>query len=119
MVVYAPALLRLVYWILFATFAIQIALLRRTPETVTPKPRALASLRPHVALPAAARRISIRVSPVNIAGWALVAFYLSLMPALVWTATGIASPLVGGIVVASLTLSGAAAIVLWRNSPRK
>jgi MFS family permease len=119
LVVYAPEPLKLVYWLLFAAFASQMILLRWMPETVTAKPGALASLKPHVALPAAARRTFIRVSPVNIAGWALGAFYLSLMPSLVRTATGIGSPLVGGIVVASLTLSGAGAILAWRSWPAR
>jgi hypothetical protein len=115
LIVYAPAPLELVYILLLASFAVQAVLLRWMPETVTPKQGAIASLRPHIALPAAARRTFIHVSPVNIAGWALGAFYLSLMPSLVRSATGIASPLVGGIVVASLTLSGAATILMLRN----
>jgi predicted MFS family arabinose efflux permease len=115
LVVYAPEPLKLVYALLLACFAVQLGLLRWMPDTVAKKPGALASLKPHVAVPTAARRTFVRVSPVNIAGWALGAFYLSLVPSLVRTVTGLTSPLVGGVVVASLTLTGAAAILASRN----
>ena len=47
------------------------------------------------------------MTPITIASWALSGFYFSLMPSLVRVATGIASPIVGGIVVSALTCSGA------------
>jgi hypothetical protein len=56
-----------------------------------------------------------RATPVTIATWALGGFYFSLMPALVRVATGVTLPVVGGLVVSALTLSGAIA-VLWLRS---
>jgi MFS family permease len=55
------------------------------------------------------------VTPVNIASWSLGGFYFSLMPAVVRAATGTTLPIVGGLVVATLTFSGAVAVV----APRK
>jgi hypothetical protein len=57
------------------------------------------------------------VTPGNVAVWALGGFYLSLMPSLLRVATNTTSPLIGGIVVATLTLSGAGAIVTLRDWP--
>jgi hypothetical protein len=85
------------------------------PETVTPKPGALASLQPHVSVPAPARRALLQVTPVTIASWALGGFYFSLMPSLVRVATGVTSPIVGGLVVSALTFSGAIAVLSLRN----
>src|SRR5262245_38348254 len=86
------------------------------PETVTPKPGALASLQPHVSIPARARRALLQVTPVTIASWALGGFYFSLMPSLVRVATGVTLPIVGGLVVSALAFSGAIAMLSLRNA---
>jgi hypothetical protein len=52
---------------------------------------------------------------VTIASWALGGFYFSLMPSLVRVATGITLPIVGGLVVGALTLSGAISVLSLRN----
>src|SRR5262249_57268426 len=80
------------------------------PETVTPKPGALASLQPHVSIPAGARRALVQVTPVTIAAWALGGFYFSLMPSLVRVATGVTLPIIGGPVVSALTVHRAVAV---------
>jgi hypothetical protein len=85
------------------------------PETAVSRPGALASLRPRVSVPRQARRALLLATPVNIATWALGGFYFSLMPSLVRLAAGIDSPLIGGVIVATLALSGAAAILLLRH----
>src|SRR5882672_695052 len=85
------------------------------PETVAGKPGVFASLRPRVHVPAQARRALFQVTPVTIASWALGGFYFSLMPLLVRVATGVTLPIVGGLVVAALTFSGAVAVVSLRN----
>jgi hypothetical protein len=54
------------------------------------------------------------VTPVTIASWALGGFYFSLMPSLVRVATGVTLPVVGGLVVSALTLSGALSVLLLR-----
>src|SRR5262252_1135608 len=100
---YAPDPQQLVYAVLLAVSAAEALLLWYMPETVTPKAGALASLRPHVSVPVPARRALVQVTPITIASWALSGFYFSLMPSLVRVATGIASPIVGGLVVSALT----------------
>jgi hypothetical protein len=59
----------------------------------------------------------VQVTPVTIASWALGGFYFSLMPALVRVATGVTLPLVGGLVVSALTLSGALSVLSLRSIP--
>ena len=115
LVSYAPAPTRLVYWVMLAAFLLLAPVIAWMPETVSVRPGALASLRPHVAIPSQAGRAFLLVSPVNVAGWALSGFYLSLMPSLFRVTTGIDSPLVGGTVVASLSFSGAAAAFGWHR----
>jgi MFS family permease len=116
LVTYAPDPQQLVYAVLLALSAVEAAVLWHMPETVTPKRGALASLKPHVRVPARARRALIQVTPVTIASWALGGFYFSLMPSLVRVATGVTSPLVGGLVVSALTCSGAIAVLSLRNT---
>jgi hypothetical protein len=116
LVTYAPHPLELVYAVLLVLSAAEALLLWYMPETVTPKAGALASLQPHVSIPARARRALVQVTPVTIASWALGGFYFSLMPSLVRVATGATSPIVGGLVVGALTFSGAMAVLSLRNT---
>jgi MFS family permease len=116
LVTYAPDPQQLVYAVLLALSAAEALVLWYMPETVTPKPGALSSLQPHVSIPARARRALVQVTPVTIASWALGGFYFSLMPSLVRVATGVTSPLVGGLVVSALTFSGAMAVLSLRNA---
>ena len=116
LVTYAPDPQQLVYAVLLVMSAAEALVLWYMPETVTPKPGALASLQPHVSIPAKARRALVQVTPVTIASWALGGFYFSLMPSLVRVATGVTSPIVGGLVVSALTFSGAIAVLSLRNT---
>jgi MFS family permease len=113
----APLPLELVFAVLLAVTVAMLVLLPWLPETSAGKPGAFASVAPHVRVPAQARRMLMKVTPVNIAAWALGGFYFSLMPSLVRVATGLTSPLIGGLVVAVLTLTGAATVFLLRNRP--
>jgi Major Facilitator Superfamily len=112
---YAPDPRQLVYVVLLALSAIEAFVLWFMPETASVRAGAIASLRPHVNVPPQARQAMLRVTPVTIASWALGGFYFSLMPALVRVATGATLPVVGGLVVSALTLSGAIS-VLWLRS---
>jgi MFS family permease len=116
LVTYAPDPEQLVYAILLALSAIEAIVLWFMPETVSSKPGAFASLQPHVIVPAKARRSLIEVTPLTIASWALGGFYFSLMPSLVRAATGETLPIVGGLVVAALTLSGTVSVLALRNT---
>ena len=112
---YAPDPEHLVYVVLLLASLVEAILLWYMPETVARRDGALASLRPHLHVPAPARRAFLALTPVNIAAWALGGFYLSLMPSLVRVATGLVSPLVGGSVVATLMFSAAVAVVGLRR----
>lgn len=117
LVEFAPLPLQLAYWILLLLFVAQALYVWRLPESVSPQPGAWASLRPTLHVPPQARRALWLALPVDIAVWAMGGFYLSLAPSLVRAATGSTSNLIGGGLVAVLTLSGALMIFTLRNYP--
>ena len=110
LVEFAPAPLQLVYRLFLALFLLQGLALLRLPDSGPRRPGLLAALRPQLAVPPQARAMLWRVLPLELAVWAVGGFYLSLMPALVKAATGTTSILIGGGVVAGLTLTGAACL---------
>ena len=112
---FAPLPLMLGYCLLLAAFLSQALYLGRVEETVSPQPGVWQSLKPSLHVPQQARRMLWLVLPVDIAAWALGGFFLSLSPSLLVAATGSTSPLNGGLAVAALTLSGAAAILTLRQ----
>jgi MFS family permease len=119
LVTYAPDPRQLVYVVLLSLSAIEAFILWFMPETAEVRAGAIGSLRPHVNVPAQASRAMARVAPVTIASWALGGFYFSLMPALVRVATGVTLPVVGGLVVSALTLSGAISVLWLRSTPAR
>ncbi len=112
---FAPLPLQLTYWLLLGLFLAQAVYLWRLAESVSPQPGAWESLRPTLHVPPQARQALWRVLPLDLAAWAVGGFYLSLAPSLVRAATGSTSNLIGGALVAVLTLSGALSIYLLRN----
>ncbi|MGY4492877.1 MFS transporter [Pseudomonas sp. TE3610] len=116
LVQYAPMPTELVYIVLLALLVVQAGLLVWLPESVSAQPGAWASLRPRLSVPPQARAAVWRMLPVNTAVWMTGGFFLSLAPSLVRAATGTTSNLIGGALVATLTLSGAAAIYALRAS---
>jgi hypothetical protein len=116
LVTYAPDPRQLVFVVLLMLSAIEAFILWFMPETAQPRAGALASLRPHISVPAQARDALVRVTPVTIASWALGGFYFSLMPALVRVATGVSLPVIGGLVVGALTFSGAISVLSLRSA---
>ena len=117
LVEFAPLPTQMIYWTLFALMLVQAIYVWRLPETVSRIPGALASLRPTLHVPPQARRALWLSLPVDVAVWAMGGFYLSLAPSLVRAATGSTSNLIGGGLVAVLTLSGALMIFSLRNRP--
>ena len=115
LVTFAPAPEELVFIVLLVLSFVEAAILWFMPETATLKPGALASLVPHVGIPRAARSTFAAVTPVNIASWSLGGFYFSLMPSVVRAATGATLPIIGGLVVAALTVSAAVAVIILRK----
>ncbi|APC18078.1 MFS transporter [Pseudomonas frederiksbergensis] len=114
---YAPQPLQLAYWVLFGLFLLQALYVWRLPESVSRQPGAWASLRPTLHVPPRARRALWLALPVDVAVWAVGGFFLSLAPSLVRAATGSTSNLIGGSLVAVLTVSGALMIFSLRNRP--
>ncbi|MFL6611191.1 MAG: MFS transporter [Pseudomonas sp.] len=112
---FAPMPLQLTYWILLGLFALQAIYLWRLAESVSPQPGAWRSLRPTLHVPVQARRALWLILPLDLAAWAVGGFYLSLAPSLVRAATGSTSNLIGGALVAVLTLTGALSIYMLRN----
>src|SRR6202045_2238968 len=119
LIAFAPDPLHRVYDVLLGLATLMIAVLWLMPETIERKTGALASLRPHVSVPTQSRSVLLRLTPANVAAWALGGLYLSLMPTVVATAMGVATPWVGGVVVATLMLSGAVAVATFRNWPAR
>jgi len=115
LVTFAPVPEQLVFIVLLVASVMEAAILWYMPETAELRRGALASLRPRVRVPPAARSTFASITPVNIAAWALGGFYFSLMPAVVRMATGATLPVVGGIVVAALTFAGAVVVVALRK----
>lgn len=110
LVEFAPAPLQLVYRLFLLLFVVQGLLMLRLPDLLPRRPGLLAALHPQLAVPPQARAVLWRVLPLELAVWAVGGFYLSLMPGLIKAATGTSSILIGGGVVAGLTLSGAASL---------
>ncbi|MBL0371843.1 MFS transporter [Rhizobium sp. KVB221] len=117
LVTYAPLPTQLVYVVLLAATLLLIVLLRWLPESTEGKKGAWASLKPHIAVPAQTRKALLRITPVNIAGWALGGFYFSLMPSLIRVATGITAPVFGGVIVAILTLTATFTALVLKSRP--
>ena len=119
LITFAPDPLHRVYEVLLGLTVLMIALLWAMPESSSRKSGALASLWPHVSVPPQSRSVLVRLTPANIASWALGGFYLSLMPTVVATAMGVASPWVGGVVVSTLMLTAAIAVATFRHWPAR
>ena len=117
MVQYLPAPTHLVYLVLFAIFLLQAVGVALMPESVSPKPGALASLRPQFRLPPAVRPALLLAAPVLVAAWALPGFYGSLGPALTRRLAGSSSLLLGGLAIFVLAASGALTVLALRNHP--
>jgi MFS family permease len=119
LIAFAPDPLHMVYQVLLGLTVLMIALLWVMPESISRKAGALASLRPHVSVPRQSRSILVRLTPANIASWALGGLYLSLMPTVVATAMAVHSPWVGGVVVSALMLTAAIAVATFKDWPAR
>jgi predicted MFS family arabinose efflux permease len=91
-----------------------------TPETAARKPGAVASLRPQVSVPPAARSVFAVTLPSLIAAWLVSALFLGLMPTILRLKFGIDSPAVSGLAAfAEQGTGGAVAVALSRMKPQR
>ncbi|SNQ45795.1 Major facilitator superfamily MFS_1 [Frankia canadensis] len=106
---YLPWPTHLVYLVLLAVFAAQALGVARLPEARRRAPSGLvASLRPRIAVPGAARSAFLAVTPVLLAVWSLAGFYGSLGPALIRELAHSRSAALGGLGL--FLLAGVAAV---------
>ncbi|MBV2182688.1 MAG: MFS transporter [Castellaniella sp.] len=117
LMVFAPGPLQTVFIVLMSAFLLLSGLTWLAPETAERRPGAWASLKPRVTVPLQARKALLSVSPANIAVWMLGGFYLALMPSLITSVMHTNTPWLSGLVVAALTLTGAATVLLARKLP--
>jgi MFS family permease len=113
---FLPAPTHLIYLVLGAAFVAQGVGVLLMPESVTRKAGALASLRPRVAIPAAARTPMLLAVPAVVAVWALAGFYGSLGPTVVRVLLGADSFVLGGLALFALAGAGAVTVLSARNA---
>ncbi|WP_051639796.1 MFS transporter [Cellulomonas sp. URHE0023] len=114
-----PSPKHLIFVALIAALATQAVAVARIPETAPRAPGALASTRPHVALPRHVRRSAAVALPVMFAVWALAGFYGSLGPAVIGTLVGSTSVAFAGLGLFVLATVGASSVLLLRNQPAR
>ena len=112
---FLPAPTHLVYLVLLGVLFLQGLGVMMMPETTTPAPGALASIRPQFAVPPQARRPLLFAAPALVAVWALAGLYGALGPALARLVSGSGSIVLGGLSLAVLAGSGAAAVLLLQR----
>ncbi len=112
---FLPAPTHLVYLVLLGVLFLQGLGVMMMPETTTPAPGAVASIRPQFAVPPQARGPLLFAAPALVAVWALAGLYGALGPALVRLVSGSGSIVLGGLSLAVLAGSGAAAVLLLQR----
>jgi MFS family permease len=113
---FLPAPTRLVYLVLLGLFVVQAAGVALMRETVTPRPGALASMKPEFSIPLAARRPLLVAAPALVAVWALAGLYGSLGPALIRGVTGSSALILGGLALFALAGAGSLTVLLTRSA---
>jgi MFS family permease len=115
LVEYGPDPLHLVFWMLAAAYAAGVLVISAIPDPVLRRPGWVASMRPTVDVPSAARPIFLAGLPAVIGMWALAGLYLSLGPSLASKLLATGSRVAGGLVIFALTGSGAVSAVVVRS----
>lgn len=104
---YGPAPRTLAYLLLTGVLALCAVLVLLSRETVRRAPGTLASLRPRVHVPAAARRLMPAACSIFVATWAFGGFYQAFGPSVTADQLGTTSPLVAAAVFASFNAPSA------------
>ncbi|GAA2601072.1 MFS transporter [Dactylosporangium fulvum] len=117
---FAPPHAPLVFWALAAFFIVVLGAVPAMPETVSQRTRWHPGIRPRVSVPPALTATFAKLAPCIVAFWALSGLYLSLGPSIVRTVLHEQSGLAGGLVIFTLSATGAAGSVATRSwSPRR
>ncbi|HEX4327678.1 MAG TPA: MFS transporter [Burkholderiales bacterium] len=112
---YLPAPTLLVYLVLAVVFLLQMVGVIFMTETVTRRPGAVASLKPQLNLPAAARKPMLLAAPMLVAAWAMAGFYASLVPALMHKVFGLDASFAGGMAIVAITGGGVVAVLALQS----
>jgi MFS family permease len=112
---YAPDPTRLVWALLLGTMLAALVMVLALPEPAARQRGAARSLIPRLAVPRRLRGDVWALVPVIVASWALGGLYLSLGPSAVVSLFGMASHFFGGLEVALLCGTGAAAAFALRD----
>ncbi len=115
LVQFAPAPMRLVFVLLIAIMVIEAIVACFLPDLAGKRPGVRAAMRPTVSVPRHAWRVLILIAPLDVASWALGGFYFSLGPTLAAQVTGQHAPVIGGLMVFTLTMVAALAVLLLRG----
>ena len=116
LVEYAPDPFHLVFWLLTAVFAAGLVFMFLVPDPAERRPGWLASMRPQIGVPTAARSLFVALAPSLIAIWALGGFYASLGPSLAISLLQTDSRIAGGLVIAALLGVAAVTSALVRSA---
>lgn len=107
-----------VWAILIAVMVLGTVFAILVPETAPRRPGALASLRPHIAVPARARRLYAATLPALVATFATNALFLGLAPTILATEFGVVDPIVSGALnFAVFAVAAPASIATGRVRP--
>src|SRR6185369_16536071 len=115
LVEYGPDPLHFVFWVLAAAYAVGLLVIWAIPDPALRRPGWLASMRPTVDVPAAARPIFLAGLPAVIGMWALAGLYLSLGPSLASRLLATDSRAAEGVVIFALAGTGAVSAVAVRS----
>ena len=99
LVQYAPAPLRLVYWVALAALVVSAVLVGASRETEKRRAGIVASLKPIAEVPAEVRPTFVKAIPALVGLWALAGLYLSLGPGLLLGIVDSSNLLWGGAVI--------------------
>lgn len=111
LVQFGPDPEHLVFWVLAGLYGVGLIGIFAVPDPVGRRPGWLASMRPTIGVPPAARSMFLAGVPALVGVWALAGLYLSLGPSLAVSLLGTESRLAGGALILALTGAGAIASV--------